>query len=153
MKRSPPKVKREGRIICGPDMATLAAYSGAYDHWRVVLFLAVTLLASPTYPFRVQGTLNMIDAGLTGTTLRYKGFAVGTDVPHLVRAVIAAEDFAFLLNMTGSIGRIWRGSKINKQAGGCAWLNPDSSKGQELSFCGNGGGYAEKRLSVVRPLY
>ncbi|MBI1238190.1 MAG: monofunctional biosynthetic peptidoglycan transglycosylase [Alphaproteobacteria bacterium] len=106
----------------------------------ILLVLAIGMTGSP-------GTLLMLSEAIQGEPVRYRPVSLGLVSPHLVRAVIAAEDARFcqhwgfdvgaISQALGEEGRLRGASTISQQTAKNVFLWPDRSwlrKGIEAYF-------------------
>lgn len=117
-----------------------------------VLFLAVHALGLAYAIIPVQGTLNMMMRP-DGTTLQRKWVPLEQISPHLVRAVIAAEDSRFCEHGGIDFDALDVAIQDNKSGGrlrGGSTLTQQTAKNV---FLWNGGGYARKAAEAWFALY
>ncbi|MGB3455133.1 MAG: monofunctional biosynthetic peptidoglycan transglycosylase [Litorimonas sp.] len=117
-----------------------------------VLFLAVHAMGLGHAVLPVQGTLNMMMRP-DGTVLQRDWVPMERISPHLVRAVIAAEDSRFCSHDGIDVGAV-RDALADNQAGGRrrggSTLTQQTAKNV---FLWNGGGYARKAVEAWFALY
>ena len=117
-----------------------------------ILFLAVHLMGLGHAVLPVKGTLNMI-LRPEGTTLRRAWVPIERISPHLIRAVIAAEDASFCQHDGLDFDAI-KAAIDNNQSGqrrrGGSTISQQTAKNV---FLWNGGGYARKAAEAWFTLY
>lgn len=117
--------------------------------WRIVKFVAACFVAVHVYALAlmivpVPGTLNMSGRVIQGTDVYYSWTRIEEISPHLVRAVIAAEDTRFCQHTGVDVEAIKTALDERQQSGrvrGASTLTQQTAKNV---FLWNGGGYARK---------
>lgn len=117
--------------------------------WRIVKFVAACFVAVHVYALAlmimpVVGTLNMSGRVIQGTDVYYSWTRIEEISPHLVRAVIAAEDTRFCQHTGVDVEAIKTALDERQQSGrvrGASTLTQQTAKNV---FLWNGGGYARK---------
>lgn len=117
--------------------------------WRIVKFVAACIVAVHAYALvlvimPVPGTLNMSGRVIQGTDVYYSWTRIEEISPHLVRAVIAAEDTRFCQHTGVDVEAIKTALDERQQSGrvrGASTLTQQTAKNV---FLWNGGGYARK---------
>ena len=117
--------------------------------WRAIKIVFAFVVAVHVYALAlifvpVPGTLNMFGRVLQGTDVYYSWAEIDEISPHLVRAVIAAEDTRFCQHGGVDIDAIKTALDERQESGrvrGASTLTQQTAKNV---FLWNGGGYARK---------
>lgn len=117
--------------------------------WRAVKFAFACVIALHVYALAlifvpVPGTVNMSGRVLQGTEVYYSWTRLEEVSPHLVRAVIAAEDTRFCAHNGVDLDAIQTALEEREESGrlrGASTLTQQTAKNV---FLWNGGGYARK---------
>lgn len=117
-----------------------------------VLFLAVHLMGLGHAVLPVKGTWNMI-LRPAGTELRRQWVPIEQISPHLVRAVIAAEDARFCQHNGLDIDAIKAAMADNESGQRRRGGSTISQQTAKNVFLWNGGGYARKAVEAWFTLY
>ncbi|GHA88302.1 monofunctional biosynthetic peptidoglycan transglycosylase [Algimonas arctica] len=138
-----------------PRQARLAPIKRGFRHGLLglsILFLAVHLMGLGHSLIPVHGTLNMI-LRPDGTELRREWVPIERISPHLIYAVIAAEDSRFCQHIGIDFDALNVALEDNKSGGrrrGGSTLTQQIAKNV---FLWNGGGYARKAVEAWFALY
>ena len=133
--------------MAGPTKASDMSFIGWI--WRAIKIVFAFVVAVHVYALAlifvpVPGTLNMSDRVLQGTDVYYSWAKFDEISPHLVRAVIAAEDTRFCQHAGVDIDAIQSALDERRESGrvrGASTLTQQTAKNV---FLWNGGGYARK---------
>ena len=148
--------------LLGRWRAGITAQGGAYDHekplWRVITvgflkwttilvvgFLAITNLAVFTIGWTgPPPTFNMAGVAMKGVEVRQNWVDLQDISPHLVRAVIAAEDQNFCSHQGFDIKEIQKAMQEAENGGDLRGASTISQQTAKNVFLWNGGGWMRK---------
>lgn len=117
--------------------------------WAVVFIGFAPFVGAAVY--RVlppPGTFVMLDRSLNGATIRQDWTPLEKISPHLVRAVIAAEDSRFCLHAGVDVEAIRQAAEHNKKSAKRRGGSTISQQTAKNVFLWNGGGYVRKALEA-----
>ncbi len=117
--------------------------------WRIVKFVMACIVAVHAYALvlvimPVPGTLNMSGRVTQGTDVYYSWTRIEEISPHLVRAVIAAEDTRFCQHTGVDVEAIKTALDERQQSGRVRGASTLTQQAAKNVFLWNGGGYARK---------
>lgn len=142
MKVEPPKITRAG--------AKRAAGLGVRAFgWLIVILGLSPFAGAVLYRFAPPpGTWIMLDRSLSGQTVRNDWAPLEEISPHLVRAVIAAEDSRYCLHAGIDMEAVKEAAEHNKKNGKRRGGSTISQQTAKNVFLWNGGGYVRKGLEA-----
>lgn len=142
MKVEPPKITRAG--------AKRAAGLGVRAFgWLIVILGLSPFAGAVLYRFAPPpGTWIMLDRSLSGQTVRNDWAPLEEISPHLVRAVIAAEDSRYCLHAGIDTEAVKEAAEHNKKNGKRRGGSTISQQTAKNVFLWNGGGYLRKGLEA-----
>jgi len=117
--------------------------------WAVVVIGFAPFIGAAVY--RVlppPGTFVMLDRSLNGATIRQDWTPLEKISPHLVRAVIAAEDSRFCLHAGVDVEAIREAAEHNRKSAKRRGGSTISQQTAKNVFLWNGGGYVRKALEA-----
>ncbi|MGJ8558653.1 MAG: monofunctional biosynthetic peptidoglycan transglycosylase [Litorimonas sp.] len=117
-----------------------------------ILFLAVHLMGLGHALLPVKGTWNMM-LRPDGTDLRRDGVPIERISPHLINAVIAAEDSRFCQHVGIDFNAITDAMADNQSGGRRRGGSTITQQTAKNVFLWNGGGYARKAVEAWLTLY
>ncbi len=137
--RAPPRVKKTPRR---PSSIETLVYALG---WIFVALFYGSLLWVAAYRFvPPPGTVTMIERSLAGETIRHQWADLSEISPHLVRAVIAAEDSRFCLHKGLDFAAIEEAVGEFKNGGRRRGASTISQQTAKNAFLWNGGGWTRK---------
>ncbi len=138
----PPKITRKDAKRAGG--LTLRALG-----WLIVIVGLSPFAGAAAYRFAAPpGTWTMLERDLDGQTVRYDWTGLQEISPHLVRAVIAAEDSRYCLHAGLDMEAIKEAAEHNKKNGKRRGGSTISQQTAKNVFLWNGGGYLRKALEA-----
>jgi monofunctional biosynthetic peptidoglycan transglycosylase len=129
----------------GESLARFAG--GALAVARTALIAAVCLLLVGVAAYRVVDppfTPTMAQRALAGAEVRHSPAPLERISPHLVRAVIAAEDSRFCTHHGFDAREIWRALRTARNGGGLRGASTLSQQTTKNAFLWTGGGWPRK---------
>lgn len=117
--------------------------------WLVVAIGFAPLVGAAIYRVAPPpGTFTMLERSLGGRTVRHDWTPLEAISPHLVRAVIAAEDSRYCQHAGIDVEAIREAAQDNKRGGKRRGGSTISQQTAKNVFLWNGGGYARKGLEA-----
>ncbi len=138
----PPKITRAGaRRASGSAMRVVG--------WLIVIIGLSPFVGATLYRFMAPpGTWTMLERRLDGETIRHDWANLEAISPHLVRAVIAAEDSRYCLHAGIDMEAVKEAAEHNKKNGKRRGGSTISQQTAKNAFLWNGGGYVRKGLEA-----
>lgn len=142
MNRKPPKLTaKDARRAAGLSLRAIG--------WLVVIVGLSPFAGAAVYRFAPPpGTWIMLDRSLGGETVRHDWAPLEQINPHLVRAVIAAEDSRYCLHAGIDVDAIKEAAEHNRKNGKRRGGSTISQQTAKNVFLWNGGGYIRKALEA-----
>ncbi len=139
--RSPKFTLKDARAAARLALRTLG--------WAVVILGLSPFAGAVLYRFAPPpGTWTMLERRLDGATVRHDWVGLNAISPHLVRAVIAAEDSRYCLHAGIDVEAIRDAADDNKNGGKRRGGSTISQQTAKNVFLWNGGGYVRKGLEA-----
>lgn len=135
--------------LTAKDAARAGRFSLRAAGWLIVIVGLSPFIGAVIYRFAAPpGTWIMLDRSLDGQTVRHEWAPLEAISPHLVRAVIAAEDSRYCLHAGLDMEAIRQASEDNKKNGKRRGGSTISQQTAKNVFLWNGGGYVRKGLEA-----
>ncbi|MFN0023200.1 MAG: monofunctional biosynthetic peptidoglycan transglycosylase [Parvularculaceae bacterium] len=131
------------------DVRRAAGIGARAFGWFVVVVGLSPFAGAALYRFAAPpGTWTMLERRLDGETVRHDWAKLDAISPHLVRAVIAAEDSRYCLHAGIDVEAIKKAAEDNKTGGKRRGGSTISQQTAKNVFLWNGGGYVRKGLEA-----
>lgn len=139
----------KARRLTGKDARRAGGIAARALGWAIVIVGLAPFIGAALY--RVlppPGTFVMLDRSLNGATIRQDWTPLENISPHLVRAVIAAEDSRFCLHAGVDVDAIKEAVEHNRKSAKRRGGSTISQQTAKNLFLWNGGGYVRKGLEA-----
>jgi len=137
------------RKLTGRDAKRAGGIAARSLGWAIVIVGLAPFIGAALY--RVlppPGTVVMLERSLKGATIRRDWTPLENISPHLVRAVIAAEDSRFCLHAGVDVDAIKEAAEHNRKSAKRRGGSTISQQTAKNLFLWNGGGYVRKGLEA-----
>ncbi len=137
--------RRKRKLTASDRLLSYARLAAVSAGWAFVFFVFGSFIWAGAYRFLAPpGTLTMLERSLAGADIRYRWAPLEAVSPHLVRAVIAAEDQRFCAHSGldfEAIGKAWQERATGVRFRGGSTISQQTAKN---AFLWNGGGWFRK---------